>query len=170
MLRFLTICLPAAAVVGGGIYAAQDRAILAQIGLAPGRGELHAIAAPRHPAPRRPAGIRQGGPVCYDVPLWPADVGPLVGWPGYSSPPYSHPGAFAGVPVGGYGESPFLVAGAAPVSVFPVSDYDRTVYDTVTPVGDTPGRDKPTPVPEPMSLALFLVGLGGLWVVKGRRV
>jgi len=165
MLSFLKICLPVAALAGAGAYIASDRAVLAQIGLAPGRGELRNLNAPRPHVPARDPGIRQGGPVCYDVPVWGSGAGPVSAWPGYASPLYGNPGAFVGVSE--FGEGVATLEGV-PVRVFSV-DYSRGgVYDMVAQAGDTVAQ--PVTVPEPWSVALFLVGVGGLWVLKGRRV
>lgn len=165
MLSFLKICLPVAAPTGAGAYIASDRSVLAQIGLAPGRGELQSLPAPRPHVPARAPSIRQGGPVCYDVPVWSSDAGPVSAWPGYVSPLYGQPGAFVGVPELGGGMEMLT---DTPISVFPVDYNGGGVYDMVTQVVDTAA--KPVTVPEPGSMALFLVGVSGLLVLKGSSV
>lgn len=163
MLRTLTICLPLAASLGGAAHVAQDRAILAQIGLAPGRGELRALSTPRPAIPAVHRGIRQGGPVCYDLPAWPAYGWVLPQWLEYVEPAYGHPGAFTGVDngieVGGY-----RVGSVFPVGVGGWGGSEVGIPTTAEnwPVGQTP-------VPEPYSIALFVVGLVGLGLVKGRK-
>lgn len=163
MLRTLTICLPLAASLGGAAYVAQDRAVLAQIGLAPGRGELRPLSAPRPAIPTAHRGIRQGGPVCYDLPAWPAYGLALPQWPEYAEPAHGYPGAFAGV-VGGIEVDGYRVGSVFPIGVggWGGSDIGIPITTENRPVGQTA-------VPEPYSIALFVVGLVGLGWVKGRK-
>ncbi|MBO1080860.1 PEP-CTERM sorting domain-containing protein [Roseomonas haemaphysalidis] len=138
MTRLLPFCLPAAVVVGAGAYLAADRAVLTEIGLSPGRDGLRAVsgAAPRPGA--RPQRIAQGGPVCFDVMLWPGGA-PLPLWPAdYAVPAVNR-----------------TLAALVPVSGVSVLAADDVVAVTERQVITAPPAD----VPEPPAIALFASAL-----------
>jgi hypothetical protein len=137
MTRLLPFCLPAAAIVGAGAYLAADRAVLAEIGLAPGRDGLRAVSTAPRPA-GRPQRIAQGGPVCFDVMLWPGGA-PLPLWPADDAVPAVNRSLAALVPVSG-------------VSVLAADDV---VAVTERQMITAPPAD----VPEPPAVALFASAL-----------
>lgn len=164
------VCVPAA--LAGAGYIAADRAVLREIGLEPvGRGLSEVRARLPRVMGSKPR-IRQGGQVCHWE-LASADGALLSGLPFLLAPPVSYSGMGNGT-LGGYGgaldgrDFAAVVPGLGGGVVLG-RDASRLPTDSLLVVAQRAVEvAEAVPVPEPRTVALYLVGLVGL-LLAGRR-